>query len=162
MSASPTPIRRRCVRIRRLGGGSGPRHRRRARAAQQTRQSGYFWTISVCPRPDRRPKLNLKLQFDFYHCQIMHGDVTMRLREMMPVSAVSRSPAFLAARAGSAKAGPPFLFEKLDRWLWRFRRLRIRPRGDTVAGLSWFAEVVALALGCIADNCTGASDLPTR
>ena len=29
--------------------------------------------------------LNLKLQFDIYHCQIIHGDVTMRLREMMPV-----------------------------------------------------------------------------
>src|SRR6201987_1485874 len=28
---------------------------------------------------------NLKLQFDIYHCQIIHGDVTMRLREMMPV-----------------------------------------------------------------------------
>ena len=26
---------------------------------------------------------NLKLQFDIYHCQIIHGDVTMRLREMM-------------------------------------------------------------------------------
>src|SRR6201996_3080060 len=24
---------------------------------------------------------NLKLQFDIYHCQILHGDVTMRLRE---------------------------------------------------------------------------------
>src|SRR3954463_3245199 len=28
---------------------------------------------------------NLKLQFDIYHCQIIHGDVTMRLRQMMPV-----------------------------------------------------------------------------
>ncbi len=28
---------------------------------------------------------NLKLQFDIYHCQIIHGDVTMRLREMMPL-----------------------------------------------------------------------------
>ena len=28
---------------------------------------------------------NLKLQFDIYHCQIIHGDVTMRLRDMMPI-----------------------------------------------------------------------------
>src|ERR1700737_1907329 len=28
---------------------------------------------------------NLKLQFDIYHCQIIHGDVTMHLREMMPI-----------------------------------------------------------------------------
>jgi len=36
---------------------------------------------------------NLKLQFDIYHCQIIHGDVTMRLREMMRSLATSRSPA---------------------------------------------------------------------
>src|ERR1700730_2231436 len=29
---------------------------------------------------------NLKLQFDIYHCQIIHGDVTMHLREMMPIT----------------------------------------------------------------------------
>jgi len=40
---------------------------------------------------------NLKLQFDFYHCQIMHGDVTMRLREMMPIVGHVRSPAFRRA-----------------------------------------------------------------
>src|ERR1700676_1514251 len=28
---------------------------------------------------------NLKLQFDIYHCQIIHGDVTMRLSEHMPI-----------------------------------------------------------------------------
>src|SRR6202021_4200474 len=28
---------------------------------------------------------NLKLQFNIYPCQILHGDVTMRLREMMPL-----------------------------------------------------------------------------
>ncbi len=28
---------------------------------------------------------NLKLQFDLYHCQILHGDVTMRLRALMPM-----------------------------------------------------------------------------
>src|ERR1700748_3620734 len=29
---------------------------------------------------------NLKLQFDIYHCQIIHGDVTIHLRRMMPVT----------------------------------------------------------------------------
>jgi hydroxypyruvate isomerase len=28
---------------------------------------------------------NLKLQFDIYHRQIMHGDVTMALRQLMPI-----------------------------------------------------------------------------
>src|SRR5258708_11074251 len=28
---------------------------------------------------------NLKLQFDIYHCPIIHGEVAMRLRKMMPI-----------------------------------------------------------------------------
>ena len=28
---------------------------------------------------------NLKLQFDVYHRQILHGDVTMALRRLMPI-----------------------------------------------------------------------------
>ena len=28
---------------------------------------------------------NLKLQFDIYHCQIIHGDVTIALRRLMPI-----------------------------------------------------------------------------
>ena len=28
---------------------------------------------------------NLKLQFDCYHCQILHGDVTTRLRSLLPI-----------------------------------------------------------------------------
>ena len=46
---------------------------------------------------------NLKLQFDIYHCQIIHGDVTMRLREMMPITAISRSPAFPRATSRMAR-----------------------------------------------------------
>ncbi len=46
---------------------------------------------------------NLKLQFDIYHCQIIHGDVTMRLREMMPITAMSRSPAFPRATNPTAR-----------------------------------------------------------
>ena len=29
---------------------------------------------------------NVKLQFDIYHRQIMHGDVTMALRALMPIT----------------------------------------------------------------------------
>ena len=47
---------------------------------------------------------NLKLQFDIYHCQIIHGDVTMRLREMMPITATSRSPAFPRATNPTARS----------------------------------------------------------
>ena len=48
---------------------------------------GYFLNDFIFARDliDELKIANLKLQFDIYHCQIIHGDVTMRLREMMPI-----------------------------------------------------------------------------
>lgn len=84
---------------------------------------------------------NLKLQFDIYHCQIVHGDVTMRLREMMPIighiqiaSVPSRN------EPGSEELNYPFLFGELDRLGYRgFVGCEYRPRGKTEDGLGWFA-----------------------
>jgi hydroxypyruvate isomerase len=83
---------------------------------------------------------NLKLQFDIYHCQILHGDVTMRLREMMPIvghiqiaSVPSRN------EPDSEELNYPFLFEELDRLGYGgFVGCEYRPRGKTVDGLGWF------------------------
>jgi hydroxypyruvate isomerase len=83
---------------------------------------------------------NLKLQFDIYHCQILHGDVTMRLREMMPIighiqiaSVPSRN------EPDSEELYYPFLFEELDRLGYGgFVGCEYRPRGKTVDGLGWF------------------------
>jgi hydroxypyruvate isomerase len=84
---------------------------------------------------------NLKLQFDIYHCQILHGDVTMRLREMMPIighvqiaSVPSRN------EPDGEELNYPFLFDELDRLGYGgFVGCEYRPRGDTVDGLGWFA-----------------------
>jgi hydroxypyruvate isomerase len=84
---------------------------------------------------------NLKLQFDIYHCQIVHGDVTMRLREMMPVvghiqiaSVPSRN------EPDGEELNYPFLFDELDRLGYAgFVGCEYRPRGKTVDGLGWFA-----------------------
>jgi hydroxypyruvate isomerase len=83
---------------------------------------------------------NLKLQFDIYHCQILHGDVTMRLREMMPVighiqiaSVPSRN------EPDDEELNFPFLFAELDRLGYGgFVGCEYRPRGKTVDGLGWF------------------------
>jgi hydroxypyruvate isomerase len=83
---------------------------------------------------------NLKLQFDIYHCQILHGDVTMRLREMMPIighiqiaSVPSRN------EPDSEELYYPFLFAELDRLGYGgFVGCEYRPRGKTVDGLGWF------------------------
>jgi hydroxypyruvate isomerase len=83
---------------------------------------------------------NLKLQFDIYHCQILHGDVTMRLREMMPIIGHIQIASIPSRHEPSGEElNYPFLFEELDRLGYGgFVGCEYRPRGDTVEGLSWF------------------------
>src|SRR6266404_2065093 len=75
---------------------------------------------------------NLKLQFDIYHCQIIHGDVTMRLREMMPITGHVQIASIPSRNEPDGEElNYPFLFAELDR----------------------------LGYGGIVDDYTGASDL---
>jgi hydroxypyruvate isomerase len=82
----------------------------------------------------------LKLQFDIYHCQIIHGDVAMRLREMMPIighiqiaSVPSRN------EPDGEELNYPFLFDELDRLGYAgFIGCEYNPRGKTTDGLGWF------------------------
>jgi len=83
---------------------------------------------------------NLKLQFDIYHCQIIHGDVTMHLREMMPIiehiqiaSIPSRN------EPDGEELNYPFIFAELDRLGYKgFVGCEYNPRGKTTDGLAWF------------------------
>jgi hydroxypyruvate isomerase len=59
---------------------------------------------------------NLKLQFDIYHCQIIHGDVTMRLREMMPVIGHTQIASIPSRNEPDGEElNYPYLFAELDR-----------------------------------------------
>lgn len=83
---------------------------------------------------------NLKLQFDIYHRQIVHGDVTLALRAMMPIighiqiaSVPSRNEPV------GEELNYPFLFDELDRLGYSgFVGCEYRPKGKTVDGLGWF------------------------
>ncbi|NEV77107.1 hydroxypyruvate isomerase family protein [Rhodopseudomonas sp. BR0C11] len=83
---------------------------------------------------------NLKLQFDVYHCQILHGDVTTRLREMLPVIGhiqVASVPS--RHEPDDEELNYPFLFAELDRLGYAgFVGAEYRPRGKTEDGLGWF------------------------
>jgi 2-dehydrotetronate isomerase len=83
---------------------------------------------------------NLKLQFDIYHCQIIHGDVTMRLREMMPiVGHVQIASIPSRNEPDGEELNYPFLFGELDRLGYSgFVGCEYNPRGKTTDGLSWF------------------------
>lgn len=84
---------------------------------------------------------NLKLQFDIYHCQILHGDVTMRLRKYFPLIGhvqVASTPS--RNEPGSEELNDSFLFAELDRLGYAgYVGCEYRPQGNTVAGLGWFA-----------------------
>ena len=85
---------------------------------------------------------NLKLQFDIYHCQIIHGDVTRRLRRLLPIighvqvaSVPSRN------EPDTEELNYPYLFQELDLLGYEgFVGCEYRPRGKTLDGLAWYAD----------------------
>jgi 2-dehydrotetronate isomerase len=83
---------------------------------------------------------NLKLQFDIYHCGIIHGDVTMRLREMMPIIGHIQIASIPSRHEPDGEElNYPFLFDELDRLGYDgFVGCEYNPRGKTVEGLGWF------------------------
>ena len=83
---------------------------------------------------------NVGLQFDIYHCQILHGDVTMRLREMMPlIGHIQIASVPSRNEPDGEELNYPFLFAELDRLGYEnYVGCEYRPAGDTVAGLGWF------------------------
>lgn len=83
---------------------------------------------------------NLKLQFDIYHCQIIHGDVTMRLRALMPiVGHVQVASVPSRNEPDGEELNFPFLFDELDRLRYQgFVGCEYNPRGKTLDGLGWF------------------------
>jgi hydroxypyruvate isomerase len=87
---------------------------------------------------------NLKLQFDIYHCQILHGDVTMRLREMMPIIGHVQIASIPSRHEpDDEELNYPFLFAELDRLGYEgFVGCEYNPRGKTTDGLAWFKPYV--------------------
>ncbi|HMN71003.1 MAG TPA: hydroxypyruvate isomerase family protein [Rhodoblastus sp.] len=83
---------------------------------------------------------NVKLQFDIYHRQIMHGDVTMALRALMPITGhVQIASVPSRNEPDGEELNFPFLFEELDRLGYDgYVGCEYNPRGRTTDGLAWF------------------------
>ena len=85
---------------------------------------------------------NVKLQFDIFHRQIIHGDVVMAMRAMMPVIGhvqVASVPS--RHEPMSEELNDAFLFAELDRLGYQgFIGCEYIPAGRTEDGLGWFAE----------------------
>lgn len=84
---------------------------------------------------------NLKLQFDLYHCQILHGDVTMRLRALMGIVGHVQTASVPARHEpGTGELDDAFLFAELDRLGYDgYVGCEYNPAAGTAAGLGWFA-----------------------
>jgi hydroxypyruvate isomerase len=94
---------------------------------------------------------NLKVQMDLYHCQIMDGDVAMRLRAAIPGG--KRSIGHLQVASVPDRREPdegelhyPYLFNLLDKlgydgWIG----CEYQPRAGTSEGLGWLRSYQARA-----------------
>ena len=88
---------------------------------------------------------NVGLQFDIYHCQILHGDVTTRLREMLPLIGHIQIASVPSRHEPGEELNYPFLFAELDRLGYEhFVGCEYRPAAGTVEGLGWFAPYAAV------------------
>ena len=83
---------------------------------------------------------NLKLQFDVYHRQILHGDVAMSFRALQPIVAhvqVASVPS--RNEPDGEELNYPYLFAEMDRLGYDgFVGCEYNPRGGTRDGLGWF------------------------
>jgi 2-dehydrotetronate isomerase len=87
---------------------------------------------------------NLKLQYDIYHRQILHGDVLKSLEQMMPLIGhiqIASVPA--RNEPGTGELNDFRIFEKIDELNYQgFVGCEYRPANGTVAGLIWMKSIV--------------------
>ena len=90
---------------------------------------------------------NLKVQMDLYHCQIVEGDVAMKLRRYLGSGPEGGQVGHLQIAGVPERHEPdvgelhfPYLFALLDELGYGGHvGCEYRPRGSTSAGLGWFA-----------------------
>jgi hydroxypyruvate isomerase len=84
----------------------------------------------------------LKLQYDIYHRQILHGDVVKSLEAMMPIIGhvqIASVPA--RNEPGTGELNDDFVFRRLDDLGYAgFVGCEYRPAGKTLDGLSWWTS----------------------
>lgn len=82
---------------------------------------------------------NLKVQMDFYHCQIMEGDLARRLQKHFSgVGHVQIAGVPDRHEPDQGEVNHPYLFEQLDALGYDgYIGCEYRPAGQTSAGLGW-------------------------
>ena len=84
---------------------------------------------------------NLKVQMDLYHCQIVEGDVAMKLRQYLPTGRVGHLQIAGVPERHEPDLGEldhPYLFSVIDELGYDGHiGCEYRPRAGTSAGLGW-------------------------
>jgi hydroxypyruvate isomerase len=87
---------------------------------------------------------NLQVQMDLYHCQIVEGDLAMKLREYVPTQRVGHLQIAGVPERHEPDAGEihhPYLFDLIDALGYAgFVGCEYRPRAGTSAGLGWLRQ----------------------
>jgi hydroxypyruvate isomerase len=96
---------------------------------------------------------NLKVQMDLYHCQVVEGDVAMKIRQYLPTGRVGHFQIAGVPERHEPDVGEmnyPYLFDVIDKladecgwsgWVGCEYRPRLGTQpGGTSAGLGWFAK----------------------
>ena len=99
---------------------------------------------------------NLKVQFDLYHCQIVEGDVAMKIRQYLPTGRVGHFQIAGVPERHEPDIGElnyPYLFSVIDAvsaecgwdgWIGcEYKPKRGGEPGGTSAGLGWLAAIQA-------------------
>jgi hydroxypyruvate isomerase len=88
---------------------------------------------------------NLRLQFDIFHRQIMHGDVSMALARLMPVIGhVQVASVPLRNEPNTGELNDSHVFATLESLNYSgFVGCEYNPRAATLAGLSWLRDTRA-------------------
>ena len=101
---------------------------------------------------------NLKVQMDLYHCQIVEGDVAMKIRQYLPTGRVGHFQIAGVPERHEPDIGElnyPYLFSVIDEvaaqcgwqgWIGcEYRPLRGGQSGGTSAGLGWLGPAAQTA-----------------
>ena len=85
---------------------------------------------------------NLKVQFDLYHCQIVEGDVTTKLRrDFAGIGHIQIAGVPDRHEPSLGELNDPYLFEIIDQLGYQgWIGCEYRPKGDTRVGLQWFRD----------------------
>jgi hydroxypyruvate isomerase len=95
---------------------------------------------------------NLKVQMDLYHCQVVEGDVAMKIRKYLPTGAVGHFQIAGVPERHEPDVGEmnyPYLFSvidelKFDGWIGcEYKPRRGGTPGGTSAGLGWLKRLDA-------------------